>query len=123
MKNSNNDHMYYIHKDHLGSVKVITDENANIVEEHSFDAWGRRRNPENWTYSDIETERITDRSFTGHEHLDQLGIINMNGRVYDPVIGRFLSPDQYVQAPQSTQSFNRYSYCMNNPLNATDPTG
>lgn len=47
----------------------------------------------------------------------------MNGRVYDPIVGRFLSPDNYVQAPDNTQSFNRYSYVLNNPLKYTDPTG
>jgi RHS repeat-associated protein len=119
----NNGSMYYIHKDHLGSVNVITDENGAVLEEHSFDAWGRRRNHSNWGYENINTDGLTDRGFTGHEHLDQFGMINMNGRVYDPVIGRFLSPDKYVQAPQFTQSFNRYSYCFNNPLNHTDPSG
>jgi len=47
----------------------------------------------------------------------------MNGRVYDPVTGRFLSPDNQVQAPENTQSYNRFSYCFNNPLKYTDPTG
>lgn len=45
------------------------------------------------------------------------------GRLYDPVLGRFLSPDPYVQMPDFTQNFNRYSYCLNNPLVYTDPTG
>jgi RHS repeat-associated protein len=66
---------------------------------------------------------FAERSFTGHEHLDAFGLINMNGRVYDPILGRFLSPDKYVQAPGFTQSFNRYSYCLNNPLIFTDPSG
>ena len=47
----------------------------------------------------------------------------MNGRVYDPVLARFLSPDPYVQAPDYTQNFNRYSYCYNNPFKYTDPSG
>jgi RHS repeat-associated protein len=55
--------------------------------------------------------------------LDAFGLINMNGRVYDPVIARFLSPDNYVQSPTSSQGFNRYSYCLNNPLVYTDPSG
>jgi len=46
-----------------------------------------------------------------------------NGRMYDPLVGRFLSPDNFVQAPDFTQSFNRYSYCLNNPLIYTDPSG
>jgi RHS repeat-associated protein len=71
-------------------------------------------------------EEILDfftRGFTGHEHLDMFGLINMNGRMYDPVIARFLSPDPFVQAPTFTQSFNRYSYVRNNPLSYIDPTG
>ena len=61
--------------------------------------------------------------FTGHEHYADLKIINMNGRLYDPVIARFFSPDNFVQAPERTQSYNRYSYCLNNPLQYTDPSG
>jgi len=66
---------------------------------------------------------LTRRGFTGHEHYPDMKIINMNGRLYDPVIARFFSPDNYVQIPEFTQSFNRYSYCLNNPLSYTDPTG
>ena len=64
-----------------------------------------------------------DRGFTGHEHYDRVNVINMNARLYDPVIGRFFSPDPFVQAPDFTQAFNRYSYCMNNPVMYSDPTG
>lgn len=71
----------------------------------------------------VSTSSFTNRGFTGHEHLDAFGLIDMNGRVYDPVLGRFLSPDKFVQAPFLTQSFNRYSYCLNNPLKYTDPSG
>lgn len=119
----NGNQMYYIHKDHQGSVNVITNQSGTVVEEMNFDAWGRRRNPTNWTYTGVATTHVTDRGYTGHEHLDQFGIINMNGRVYDPVLGRFLSPDMVVQAPGYTQSYNRYSYCFNNPLKYTDPSG
>ena len=55
--------------------------------------------------------------------LDRFGLINMNGRLYDPALGRVLSPDNYVQDPLNTQSFNRYSYAFNNPLKYTDPSG
>ena len=58
-----------------------------------------------------------------HEHIDEMGIINMNGRIYDPLIGRFMSADPYIQAPDDLQSFNRYAYVRNNPLNLTDPSG
>ena len=63
------------------------------------------------------------RGFTMHEHLDQVGLIHMGGRVYDPELGRFLSPDPFVQFPISTQGFNRYAYVNNNPLSYTDPSG
>ncbi len=65
----------------------------------------------------------TNRGFTGHEHIDEVGLIHMNGRVYDPQLGRFLSADPHVQAPYSSQSYNRYAYAMNNPLKYTDPSG
>ncbi len=58
-----------------------------------------------------------------HEHLDEVGIINMNGRIYDPVLGRFLQPDKIIQEPGNLQNHNRYSYVMNNPLKFTDPSG
>ena len=63
------------------------------------------------------------RGFTDHEHLDDFELVHMNGRVYEPVLGRFLSPDPFVQYPESTQGFNRYTYAANNPLSFTDPTG
>jgi RHS repeat-associated protein len=66
---------------------------------------------------------LTFRGFTGHEHYPQFKIINMNGRLYDPVIARFFSPDKYVQQPYFTQSFNRYTYALNNPLKYVDRTG
>ena len=55
--------------------------------------------------------------------MPEFGLVNMNGRLYDPALGRFLSPDNYVQLPDFSQSFNRYSYCLNNPLKYTDPSG
>jgi len=63
------------------------------------------------------------RGYTGHEHMPEFGLINMNGRLYDPLLGRFLSPDPYVQMPDFSQNYNRYSYCLNNPLKYTDPSG
>jgi len=89
----------------------------------SFDAWGRRRNPTDWTYTGIPATHVVDRGYTGHEHLDAYGLINMNGRAYDPIVGRFLSHDNKVNSPTDTQSYNMYSYCLNNPLKNTDPTG
>ena len=115
--------LFYILKDHLGSIQYICNETGQKLEEMSFDAWGRRRNPTNYTDFNVAASNYLNRGFTGHEHLNAFGLIDMNGRVYDPVLGRFLSPDPYVQMPGFTQSFNRYSYCLNNPLIFTDPSG
>uniref|UniRef100_UPI0013001FA9 RHS repeat-associated core domain-containing protein n=1 Tax=Marinimicrobium alkaliphilum TaxID=2202654 RepID=UPI0013001FA9 len=65
----------------------------------------------------------TTRGYTDHEHLDEVGLIHMNGRVYDPKLARFVQADPIVQDPRTTRSLNRYSYVWNNPLNATDPSG
>ncbi|MFN8208935.1 MAG: FG-GAP-like repeat-containing protein [Bacteroidales bacterium] len=115
--------MYYVHTDHLGSIDVMTNQSGTAVQYMSFDAWGRRRNPTDWTYTNVPTSYLVSRGYTMHEHLDQFGLINMNGRVYDPVLGRFLEADNYVQAPGFTQSYNRFSYCWNNPLKYSDPSG
>jgi len=84
---------------------------------------GRRRNPANWTYDSVPLPQYMHRGYTFHEMLDEFGLINMNGRCYDPVVGRFLSPDIVVQNPNNTQCYNRYSYAVNNPLKYTDPSG
>ena len=117
--------IYYLCRDYLGSITHIATGSGSLVQELSYDAWGRLRNPANQqAYApDSEPELFFGRGYTGHEHLPQFGLINMNARLYDPALGRFLSPDPYVQAPDFSQNFNRYSYCFNNPLKYTDPTG
>ena len=107
---------------HLGSWTTITDDEGNIEQEFSFDAWGNFRNPYTWTGANT-TRPMFDRGFTGHEHLYDFGLINMNGRMYDPIMSSFLSVDNYVQSPENSQNFNRYAYCLNNPLKYTDPDG
>ncbi|HEX5003161.1 MAG TPA: FG-GAP-like repeat-containing protein [Bacteroidia bacterium] len=116
--------MFYTYSDHLGSILAVTDESGLVIARQNFDAWGNKRNPMNWEYSNIPSiPSWLYRGFTGHEHLQEFGLINMNGRLYDPQIGRMLSPDNYVQDPGSSQSYNKYSYCFNNPLKFTDPSG
>ena len=117
--------LYYVHKDHLGSVIAYTDLKGRLVQELSYDAWGRRRDPSTWQYydNDEDASALQMRGFTGHEHLDVFMLVNMEGRMYDPVLGRFLSPDPIIQAPDFTQSHNSYAYCLNNPLALTDPSG
>jgi RHS repeat-associated protein len=115
--------IYYASKDYLGNILVLTKQNGTVAEEYSFDAWGRRRSPTNWNNYSVSVPTILYRGYTGHEHLDEFALINMNGRCYDPITGRFLSLDNFVQDPFSTQSYNRFSYALNNPLKYTDPSG
>ncbi len=114
--------MHYVYQDHLGSWTTITDSDGNVEQRLSYDAWGNLRNPATWSGSFTGTPMF-DRGFTGHEHLYEFGLINMNGRMYDPVMSSFLSPDNYMQCPDNSQNFNRYAYCLNNPLRYTDPSG
>lgn len=116
---------YNIGRDYLGSITHIVTLDGTLVAEYSYDPWGRLRDPETLEIyaAGEEPELFLGRGFTGHEHLTWLGLINMNARLYDPLLGRFLSPDPYVQAPEFTQNFNRYSYALNNPLRYTDVTG
>ncbi|HEX2920399.1 MAG TPA: RHS repeat-associated core domain-containing protein [Bacteroidales bacterium] len=114
--------LYYTFTDHLGSLTELVDASTGAVTRQSFDAWGNKRDVSDWTIP-ATYNLFADRGFTGHEHLEEFELINMNGRVYDPALGRFLSPDPYVQMPDLSQSFNRYSYCINNPLKYTDPSG
>ncbi|MEZ6074089.1 MAG: RHS repeat-associated core domain-containing protein, partial [Pirellulales bacterium] len=113
--------------DHLGSTDAITDSAGTVLVRESFTAWGARRGS-NWQGTPTTPEmtaiaNATRRGFTDHTMLDNLALVHMNGRVYDPAIGRFLSADPYIQFPLNTQSYNRYSYVLNNPLSFTDPSG
>ena len=127
-RQNGSDTMYYIHKDHLGSFDKVTNSSGTVIQSTSFDAcsvkhgfweerakadvelippeeWrreGRRRNPSTWTYSSIPATKFS-RAYTSHEHLDQFDLINMNGRMYDPLPGRFLSPDPVLADPYFTQ--------------------
>jgi len=101
--------------------RVINAE-TDTVTYYSYDAWGNPRDNNDWT-TKVNTELFADRGFTGHEHLVEFGLIDMNGRVYDPLVGLFLSPDPFLQEPTNPLNFNRYSYVLNNPLKFVDPTG
>ncbi|ACE84572.1 RHS repeat-associated core domain-containing protein [Cellvibrio japonicus] len=111
----------YLYVDHLGSVDAITDGTGKVTHSMSFDAWGARRSGEDWSAQTISqvisslsltgfTQPITTRGYTGHEMVDDMGIIHMNGRIYDARIARFLQADPFIQAATNTQSFKRYSY-------------
>jgi RHS repeat-associated protein len=113
---------YYPHSDHLGSVLMLTNDKGDVVERYNYDAFGRRRDPITLNYTSVNPEYLR-RGFTFHEHLDNVGLINMNGRIYDPVVASFLQADNNIQQATNTQNFNSYSYCLNNPLKYTDPDG
>ncbi|WP_146212817.1 RHS repeat-associated core domain-containing protein [Dysgonomonas alginatilytica] len=116
----------YIGRDYLGSITHVIDATGTLKQELSYNPWGRLRNPithELFAVGNEIAPILGNRGYTGHEHLANYGLINMNARLYDPVVGRFLSPDPYVQAPDFSQNFNRYSYCWNNPLRYNDLTG
>jgi RHS repeat-associated protein len=115
--------MRYFHTDHLGSVAVITNENGAVVERLSYDAWGKRRFPNGADDPAGSIESLTTRGFTGHEELDSVALVHMNGRVYDPLVGRMISPDPTVPDGLNAQAWNRYSYVGNDPLAFTDPSG
>jgi RHS repeat-associated protein len=127
----------YPHRDHLGSVVATTDAGGALTERSGFDPWGKRTSFDTWaapapgtfvtpwsgaggTANPAVTHK---RGYTGHEQVEEFGFIHMNGRIYDPEIGKFLSADPTMQFPESTQGFNRYAYAGNNPLTNVDPSG
>ena len=121
----------YWHKDHLGSIASTSDQNGALQQRYSFDPFGKRRYTtgaydatgvvqSDWS---LAAANGTGRGFTGHEQLDDVGLVHMNGRVYDSTLGLFLQADPHVTNPTDLQNYNRYSYVLNNPLNATDPSG
>ena len=121
----------YLHRDHLGSVESVTDGTGAELKVQAYDPFGSRR-ADDWTRAMTDAERTalageaprrTARGYTGHEHLERTGLIHMNGRVYDPAIGRFLSPDPIVADASFIQSWNAYSYALNSPLSYSDPSG
>ena len=116
--------IYFVYSDNLGSIRCLTDFQGNVVQQLGYDAWGQRRNPltgEKLTSIElIDSYRITRRGFTTHEHIDEMNLINMNARIYDPLIGCFISVD-----PHAAMNYiiNPYTYCNGNPLKWIDLTG
>lgn len=118
------DTYYYAYTDHLGSLLTLTNSAAAVVVSQNYDAWGRSRNATTWAYTGVTAPPAwLTRGYTGHEHLGVFALINMNGRLYDPIVGRMLSPDNHIQMADYSQNYNRYSYALNNPLKYTDPDG
>jgi RHS repeat-associated protein len=114
----------YLHTDALGSTDLVTADAGSILQRRSYDAFGARRHPV-WGQAPAGAfvSKVSRVGFTGHEDEDDLGLVNMRGRIYDPKVGRFLQTDPFVSTPASGQSWNPYSYVHNSPLNFTDPSG
>ncbi len=112
----------YFHQDQVGSIDVVTDQTGAVVERLSYDAFGRRRNT-NGTDSASFIQALDSYGYTDQEEMDNIGLVNMNGRVYDPTIGRFMSADPTISRPFDLQSHNRYAYVSNQPFISIDPTG
>ena len=121
----------YLHRDHLGSIEAVTNASGAELLTLAYDPFGARRKAD-WTRSlnPAEIDTLADdlrtkvsRGYSDHEHLDRAGFVHMNGRVYDPRTGRFLSPDPIVEDPAFSQSWHSYSYVANSPLSLVDPTG
>jgi RHS repeat-associated protein len=114
---------FYLHRDYQGSIMAITDEDGVIVEKRLFDAWGKILKVQDGAGNMLSGLVFLDRGYTGHEHLQSVGLINMNARLYDPILHRFLSADNLIQDTENTQNFNQYSYALANPTRNIDISG
>lgn len=113
----------YYHHDHLGSVTALTGSDGGVLARYSYDAWGKFRNHDGSADPFDTIGSLVMQTYTGQEDLNEVALINLNARVYDPQIGKFTSADPMVGAMFGTQGWNRYAYAGNNPLVYTDPTG
>jgi len=126
---------HYLTKDQLGSITHVTDEKGLVVVAYTYDPWGERlSDPLGESHERSRDERLQEwpaedfggsfhRGFTGHEQLDHLDLVHMNGRIYDAAIAQFVSPDPTLQYKLMGQDYNRYAYVLNNPLRYIDPSG
>ena len=105
---------YYLHRDNQGTILAISNANGDLVESRYFDCWGQLKSG---------TINFIERGYTGHDHFQEVALIHMNGRLYDPFIRMFLQYDNYIQDASNPQNYNRFGYCLNNPLKYTDPSG
>ena len=113
----------YLHRDYQGTILAISNQAGNVVEKRLFDAWGQLIKVQDGQGNILSGLTVLDRGYTGHEHLQSVGLVHMNGRLYDAKLHRFLQPDNYIQDPYNTQNYNRYGYVLNNPLKYVDPSG
>ena len=116
------DTLLYAFTDRFGNLVMLVDGDKNIVDRLAYDPWGARRNPDDWTKPDT-ARHLLPRGYSMHEHLDRLGLINMNARIYEPATCSFLSPDPLIADENNWLNYNRYLYCLGNPVKFADPTG
>ncbi len=114
---------FYLHRDYQSTILAITNATGGVVEKRLFDPWGLLTKVQDGAGVTLAKMMFFDRGYTGHEHLQDVGLINMNARLYNPNLHRFLEADNFIQDPYNTQNYNRYGYCVNNPLKYTDVTG
>ena len=120
--NTSNPSTKYLHYDSLNSVDTITN-NLEVVESRAaYKPFGEKLNLDKYGKATTKAS-YTNRGYTGHEHIEETKFINMNARLYDPTIARFMSADSIIPFMYDTQAFNRYTYVKNNPLKYTDPSG
>lgn len=112
-------HKFYEHRDHVGSIVSVTDEKGNLVVEYDYDPFGKLIK----TTKHQETRLYFQPGFAQHPYIEEVGLVKMGVRFYDPDLGRFLQPDKYIPDHTKPQAFNRYAYALNNPINRVDPSG
>jgi RHS repeat-associated protein len=117
--NDESEERRFVHGDALGSPQVITDKQGTVMGSRRYSPFGERLDE-----SGNGTSIALKRDFTGHDLDIDTGLVNMRGRLYDPVLGRFLQADPpAMESPFEGQGLNRYAYVSNNPIVRTDPSG
>lgn len=119
----------YISRDRVGSPHVVTDSTGAVQSRYSYDAFGQSRNATTWLpFTDLDPlsgdDLIVDvEGFAAEMQFEDLGLVFLGARLYDPAIGRVASADLTVRYATFSQDLNRYSYVVNNPMALTDPSG
>ena len=126
VKTAGGDTLYHAFTDYQSNLIALAGQDGGSVYRMAYDPWGNRVEASDWNVesdaSDLRGIGV-NRGYTMHEYLDEFNLINMNGRMYDPWLLQFLSPDPYVQAPDNWLNYNRYAYCYGNPMQYIDPSG
>ncbi|MBI2377229.1 MAG: VCBS repeat-containing protein [Deltaproteobacteria bacterium] len=116
---------HYVHRGRDGSpnlVRSFLPSGGLSVQPMSYDAFGVRHDPTGFS-TPLSIPAATNVGYTGHEAEEELGLVNMRGRMYDPRAGRFLTADPVLDDFTSSQAANRYAYVRNNPVTLVDPSG